>query len=196
MLRSVTSALLGALSSAPPTVLAAIAAGILVVGVVLGVLVGRRSGNKSLAQRLVALGSRLGVGPEEEDYTIEGALSYLEAVTGAATEAVTDSSADAIRLRRSLDVLPLGLVLCDEVRAVRALAFHACSAACGRTTLAAMQRETRTAMAIVTFAATRPSVAGRGRAPCEWTMGGEGPCGRGSPRILRGPPRRSGRGLR
>ena len=114
MLRSVTSALLGALSSAPTTVLAAIGAGILVVGALIGLLIGRRSGNKSLAQRLVALGSRLGAGPEEEDYTIEGALSYLEAVTGAATEAVTDSSADAIRLRRSLDVLPLGLVLCDE----------------------------------------------------------------------------------
>ncbi len=35
-------------------------------------------------------------------------------MTGAATEAVSETSADAIRLRRSLDALPLGLVLCDE----------------------------------------------------------------------------------
>ena len=35
-------------------------------------------------------------------------------MTGAATEAVAESSADAIRLRRSLDTLPQGVVLCDE----------------------------------------------------------------------------------
>ncbi len=114
MLRDVTSTLLGALSSFPVPVGGAVGAAVLIVGAVIGIMIGRRMGNRSLAQRLVALGSRLGAGPEEEDYTIEGALSYLETVTGAATEAVTSSSADAIRLRRSLDVLPLGLVLCDE----------------------------------------------------------------------------------
>ena len=108
------SGLLGATSSLPTPVLIAIGVGGLIVGVALGILVGRRFGQRGLAQRLVALGNRLGAGATEDDFTIEGALSYLEQVTGAATEAVTDSSADAIRLRRSLDTLPLGLVLCDE----------------------------------------------------------------------------------
>ncbi len=35
-------------------------------------------------------------------------------MTGAASEAVAESSSDAIRLRRSLDTLPQGVVLCDE----------------------------------------------------------------------------------
>ena len=97
-------------SNLPMAVWIAIAAGALVIGIAVGVLVGRRRGSRTIAQRLIALGSRLGAGPPED----ECALSYLEQVTGAATAAVTESSADAIRLRRSLDTLPLGLVLCDE----------------------------------------------------------------------------------
>ena len=65
-------------------------------------------------QRLTALGTRLGIDPPADDHNIETALSYLEQVTGAATEAVAESSADAIRLRRSLDTLPQGVVICDE----------------------------------------------------------------------------------
>jgi two-component system sensor histidine kinase SenX3 len=92
----------------------AIAAGVLVVAVVLAALLGRRAGRRALSQRLIALGSRLGVDPPSDTSTIETALSYLEQVTSSAAEAVTDASADAIRLRRSLDTLPQGLVLCDE----------------------------------------------------------------------------------
>ena len=92
----------------------AIAAVILVVAVVVAALLGRRSGRRALSQRLTALGTRLGIGQPEDDHNIETALSYLEQVTSAATEAVAESSADAIRLRRSLDTLPQGVVLCDE----------------------------------------------------------------------------------
>ena len=106
-----------ALASSNPIPLAgwiAIGVGALFLGLFLGSALGRRSGNRGLAQRLIALGSRLGAGPPDDDTSIEGALSYLEQVTGAATEAVTESSAEAIRLRRSLDTLQVGLVLCDE----------------------------------------------------------------------------------
>ncbi len=88
--------------------------GILVVGLLIGGLFGRRRGHRSIAQRLTALGTRLGVEQPHDDGRVETALLFLEEVTGAATTAVTESSADAIRLRRSLDTLPLGLVLCDE----------------------------------------------------------------------------------
>jgi len=106
--------LLGASKSLPVAVWVLIAVVAAVFGILVGVLFGRRLGRRALAQRLIALGSRLGVGPPVDETSIEGALSYLEQVTGAATEAVTESSADAIRLRRSLDTLTLGLVLCDE----------------------------------------------------------------------------------
>ena len=66
----------------------------------------------------MALGARLGIEHPNDDGTVETALNFLEEVTGAATTAVTESSADAIRLRRSLDTLPLGLVLCDEAGTV------------------------------------------------------------------------------
>ena len=98
----------------PTAAAIAIAAVVLVVAVLIAALLGRRSGRRALSQRLTALGTRLGIDPPEDDTGIETALSYLEQVTGAATEAVAESSSDAIRLRRSLDTLPQGVVLCDE----------------------------------------------------------------------------------
>jgi len=102
----------------PPVTAYAIAGAILVVAVVVAALVGRRSGRRALSQRLTALGTRLGIDPPEDDSNIETALSYLEQVTGGAAEAVAEASSDAIRLRRSLDTLPQGVVLCDETGAV------------------------------------------------------------------------------
>ena len=71
-------------------------------------------GRRAISQRLTALGSRLGLDPPEDESNIETALAYLEQVTGGAAQAVTESSSDAIRLRRSLDTLTQGVVLCDE----------------------------------------------------------------------------------
>ncbi|MDE3064405.1 MAG: two-component sensor histidine kinase [Acidobacteriota bacterium] len=93
-------------------------AGVLVVGLVLGVLVYRWRGHRAIAQRLGALGSRLGVAPAADNHRVETALAYLEDVTGVAAATVGESSAEAVRLRRSMDALPLGLVLCDEAGAV------------------------------------------------------------------------------
>jgi two-component system, OmpR family, sensor histidine kinase SenX3 len=75
---------------------------------------GRRSGRRAISQRLTALGSRLGLDPPEDETNIETSLAYLEQVTSGAAQAVTESSSDAIRLRRSLDTLTQGVVLCDE----------------------------------------------------------------------------------
>src|SRR5271165_1804955 len=97
-----------------PIVAYGLAALILVICVLAAFTLGRRTGRRALSQRLTALGSRLGLDPPQEDGNIEVALSYLEQVTGAAAEAVASSSADAIRLRRSLDTLPQGIVICDE----------------------------------------------------------------------------------
>jgi two-component system sensor histidine kinase SenX3 len=60
----------------------------------------------------------MAVDPRQGDGKVESALSYLEEVTGAAHNAVSDSNAESVRLRRSLDALPLGLVLCDEAGGV------------------------------------------------------------------------------
>ena len=49
-----------------------------------------------------------------DDGGVEPILSHLEKVTGEAAEAVTEASADAIRLRRALDTLPQGVIVCDE----------------------------------------------------------------------------------
>ena len=98
----------------PTAAVYGIGAAVLVVAIVVAALLGRRAGRRALSQRLTALGTRLGIDPPADDHNIETALSYLEQVTGAATEAVAESSADAIRLRRSLDTLPQGVVICDE----------------------------------------------------------------------------------
>jgi two-component system sensor histidine kinase SenX3 len=102
----------------PPLALYGAAAGVLVVGVVMGILLFRRRGHRAIAQRLTALASRLAAEPHNDDGKVESALSYLEEVTGAAHNAVSESSAESVRLRRSLDTLPLGLVLCDEAGGV------------------------------------------------------------------------------
>ena len=81
-------------------------------------LLGRRSGRRAISQRLASLGTRLGLDPPKDEYNVETSLAYLEQVTGGAAQAVTESSSDAIRLRRSLDTLTQGVVLCDENGAV------------------------------------------------------------------------------
>jgi two-component system sensor histidine kinase SenX3 len=98
----------------PGAAAAAIAVILIVAAVSVSALLGRRFGRRAISQRLTALGTRLGLDAPEDDTGIEQALSYLEGVTGAAAQAVAESSADAIRLRRSLDTLPQGVVLCDE----------------------------------------------------------------------------------
>ncbi|MBV8464215.1 MAG: sensor histidine kinase [Acidimicrobiales bacterium] len=88
-----------------------------VTAVVVAARMGRRAGRRSLQQRLTALSNRLGVEPPDEP-GVEPVLSHLEMATGEAAEAVTESSADAIRLRRALDTMPQGVIVCDETGGV------------------------------------------------------------------------------
>ena len=81
--------------------------------VVVAARLGRRAGRRSLQQRLTALANRLGAVPPD-DGGVEPVLSHLEKVTGEAAEAVSEASSDAIRLRRALDTLPQGVIVCDE----------------------------------------------------------------------------------
>ncbi len=104
----------GDVSGLPTAAIFGIFAAVLVVVVIVVVALARRSSNRQLSQRLNALGTRLGLDPPSDENNLETSISYLEQVTGAATEAVASSSADAIRLRRSLDTLSQGIVLCDE----------------------------------------------------------------------------------
>ncbi|HWD52466.1 MAG TPA: ATP-binding protein [Acidimicrobiales bacterium] len=84
-----------------------------VIAVVVAARLGRRAGRRSLQQRLTALANRLGAVPPD-DGGVEPVLSHLEKVTGEAAEAVSEASSDAIRLRRALDTLPQGVIVCDE----------------------------------------------------------------------------------
>ena len=95
-------------------ILIAIAVAVCVLVGFVAALLGRRSGRRAISQRLASLGTRLGLDPPEDEYNVETSLAYLEQVTGGAAQAVTESSSDAIRLRRSLDTLTQGVVLCDE----------------------------------------------------------------------------------
>ena len=84
-----------------------------VLAVFIAARLGRRAGRRSLQQRLSALANRLGAEPPD-DGGIESVLGHLEKVTGEAAEAVTEASSGAIRLRRALDTLPQGVIVCDE----------------------------------------------------------------------------------
>ncbi len=83
------------------------------IAVIIANQVGRRTGRRSLQQRLTALSNRLGVEAPDEG-GMEPILSHLEKVAGEAAEAVTEASSDAIRLRRALDTLTQGVIVCDE----------------------------------------------------------------------------------
>ncbi len=85
-----------------------------VVLVVLAFVAGGRRGVRSLRQRLLAIGSRLGGALDTDPKRLEDALGYLERSAESAAETVADSSADAIRLRRALDTLPPAVIVNDE----------------------------------------------------------------------------------
>jgi two-component system sensor histidine kinase SenX3 len=105
-------------STTHAVILVAIAVAVCVAVGFIAALLGRRSGRRAISQRLSSLGTRLGLDPPQDEYNVETSLAYLEQVTGGAAQAVTESSSDAIRLRRSLDTLTQGVVLCDENGAV------------------------------------------------------------------------------
>ncbi len=93
----------------------AIAAGVAAGLVCVAYALGSRRGLKALKQRLVALGDRLGADPLPRDpRRLEDALGHVERATEHAAEAVAESSADAIRLRRVLDSLAQAVIVCDE----------------------------------------------------------------------------------
>jgi two-component system sensor histidine kinase SenX3 len=100
-----------ALSNVGATV--AIAVGIVLIG--FAFVLGGRRGQGAVRHRLISLGARLGAdGLEDDPRGIEDALSYVEHATESAALAVTESSADAIRLRRALDTLAQAVVIRDE----------------------------------------------------------------------------------
>jgi two-component system, OmpR family, sensor histidine kinase SenX3 len=103
-----------ALSTSSAVLLVVAAVIVFIVSITVALQFGRRSGRRAISQRLTSLGSRLGLDPPEDESNIETSLAYLEQVTGGAAQAVAESSSDAIRLRRSLDTLTQGVVLCDE----------------------------------------------------------------------------------
>jgi two-component system sensor histidine kinase SenX3 len=98
------------------TVLELVAAVVVVVVVVTATaLIAARRGRSGLRQRLQALASRLGAdAPPREAHDLEEVLVHLERATDRATEAVAESSSEAIRLRRALDTLPQAVLVTDE----------------------------------------------------------------------------------
>jgi len=93
----------------------AIAGGIAVLVLIAVYVFGNRRGVDSLRQRLVALGSRLGgENLADEPNDVESSLTYVELSADRAAEAISNASADAIRLRKALDTLPQAVIVCDE----------------------------------------------------------------------------------
>lgn len=92
-----------------------IAGGIGVLLLICAYVFGNRRGVDSLRQRLVALGSRLG-GENliDEPQDIESSLTYVELSADQAAVAISNASADAIRLRKALDTLPQAVIVVDE----------------------------------------------------------------------------------
>jgi two-component system sensor histidine kinase SenX3 len=94
--------------------IAAAGAGVVIL-IVLAALLGARRGKRTLRQRLAVVTTRLGAdSPMQEGGSLEDALGNLERAADAASETVVDSTSEAIRLRRALDMLPQAVVIRDE----------------------------------------------------------------------------------
>jgi two-component system sensor histidine kinase SenX3 len=93
----------------------AIAVAVVVVLIGLAMFLGAHIGNRALRHRLGAVATRLGaVAPLREPKTVEESMTHLERATDLAAEAVSDASAETIRLRRALDELPQAVLIRDE----------------------------------------------------------------------------------
>jgi two-component system sensor histidine kinase SenX3 len=103
-------------ASSSGTLIVYVAIGVVaLIAIVVANILGRRSGRLSLEQRLSALGSRLGIdAAARNERGVERALIHIEQGIERATEAMEESSSEAIRLRRALDTLPQGVIVCDE----------------------------------------------------------------------------------
>jgi len=86
-----------------------------IIAIVIGIFINRHGAIAPSPNASARSVRALALLPTGDDGKVESALSYLEEVTDAATTAVGRiQRAESTRLRRSLDSLPLGLVLCDE----------------------------------------------------------------------------------
>lgn len=88
---------------------------VLVVLAIVSFRLGGRSRQRSLRQRLLALATRLGADePTKGRLNFEDIVTHVERATDRASEAVAESTADAVRLRRALDTLAQAVVICNE----------------------------------------------------------------------------------
>lgn len=69
---------------------------------------------RSLTQRIISIGSRLGLESDLETKNLELSLANLEAAVDKVSVVVADSSADSVRLRKAFDALPIGIMILDE----------------------------------------------------------------------------------
>ncbi|MCL6095733.1 MAG: ATP-binding protein [Actinobacteria bacterium] len=95
-----------------------IAIGVALIAIFIGVFIGSHLGKRELRNRIASLVSRLGDEVTITDKNPESVIAHLEAATDRAAEAIAESSADAIRLRRTLDTLPQGVIVCNETNTI------------------------------------------------------------------------------
>ncbi len=97
------------------TAVAACAAGGLAVVLLLGGTAWELTRRRSLRERLGAIAAKLGEDPSTiSSPRTEDVVGRLERAADRAAETVSESSSDAIRLRRALDAMPQGVVICND----------------------------------------------------------------------------------
>jgi two-component system sensor histidine kinase SenX3 len=93
-----------------------IAVGAFLLGILLSQLIERLGKRREVIQRISAVSSKLGDDSAlGQKLRIDTLLAKLELSADRAASAVSESSADAIRLRRTLDSLDIGVIIYDEL---------------------------------------------------------------------------------